>query len=176
MPFFRIYANIIFVMLHHVFTGQNVAESRIGYVDVKSDPVYFFAQRSTSYTATTVEPSTVPFQTVQNNVGSAMDVTTGVFTAPKRGVYLFEFMANDTPGGERLMVNLYKNDERIASTYADNHGAAPIPSILDLAEGDQVMVKIDSPDMTTPTLFGNATWVRNFVHFTGVLLEEDIFP
>ena len=67
-------------------------------------------------------------------------------------------------------MGLYKNGNLIGSFYAVNHGAAPIPSILRLAADDAIQMSIITPN---GMLFGNPS--NAFTHFTGVLLEEEIF-
>ena len=59
----------------------------IGYVDVKTSPVYFHAQKSESHTT----PNTVvPFEILRLNIGNAMS-TSGLFVAPKFGKYFFAY-------------------------------------------------------------------------------------
>ena len=62
-------------------------ESRIGFIDVKTSAVQFYVQRNTSYSSM----GTIPWEMARLNTGNAMNVATGVFTAPQDGVYHFHF-------------------------------------------------------------------------------------
>ena len=127
-----------------------------------------------SQTNNTQDPSNpnaaVQYDKILLNDGNGFGPTTGIFTAPRPGTYLFNFAGVDLPGNEELVVGLYKNGNLIGSFYAVNHGAAPIPSILRLAADDAIQMSIITPN---GMLFGNPS--NAFTHFTGVLLEEEIF-
>ena len=62
----------------------------IGYGDVKSLPVYFYVQRSSVFNATNTP---ITFDTARLNNGGAMNLTSGIFTAPRTGTYFFSFIA-----------------------------------------------------------------------------------
>ena len=52
-------------------------QMRIGYVDVKSSPVYFYVQRKAHFNT----PKTpIPFDSEILNIGGAMNLTSGKFT------------------------------------------------------------------------------------------------
>ena len=57
-------------------------ETRIGYLDVKSSPVYFYVQRNTNFET---KGTPIPFDVEILNVGGAMNSTSGKFTAPRNG-------------------------------------------------------------------------------------------
>ncbi|XP_057371856.1 uncharacterized protein LOC130692794 [Daphnia carinata] len=153
--------------------GQDVMQTDVGYVDVKSEPVQFYVQRITNFTAMTADAVLFPFDKVQLNEGGAMDAQAGIFEAPKSGIYVFHFTAVDLPGGADLVVNMYKNDELIASGGPKglaNHGTVAIPSTLHLSVGDNIKIIIST---VNGMLYSDP--LRPMTHFTGFLLEEDIF-
>ncbi|KAI9561306.1 hypothetical protein GHT06_012262 [Daphnia sinensis] len=154
--------------------GQDVAQTDVGYVDVKSQPVQFYVQKTANFTAPAANAVLFPFEMVQLNEGGAMNELMGVFTAPKSGIHVFDFAAVDLPGGADLVVNIYKNDVLIASggpVGSANHGTVAIPSMLRLAVGDTIKVTIST---LNGMLYSDP--LRPMTHFTGFLLEEDIFP
>jgi hypothetical protein len=62
----------------------------IGYADVKSAPVHFYVTRESDFDT---ENTPIPFDVVVVNEANAMDLTTGIFTAPRPGIYFFSFAA-----------------------------------------------------------------------------------
>jgi len=60
---------------------QIVSETLFGSLEVKSQPVIFFVQRSSNFALTNV---VLPFEREILNVGGAMNTAEGVFTAPVR--------------------------------------------------------------------------------------------
>jgi hypothetical protein len=63
----------------------------IGLVDVKTETVHFSVQRNSSYSTV---GSVIPWQLLERlNLGNAMDLEAGVLTAPRDGVYHFDFSA-----------------------------------------------------------------------------------
>jgi ABC-type enterochelin transport system permease subunit len=61
----------------------------VGYNDLKTASVYFYVQRNSSYAINT---TVVPYENEQLNSGRAMNITSGVFTAPVSGRYFFSFV------------------------------------------------------------------------------------
>jgi hypothetical protein len=144
-------------------------------VDVKSEPVQFYVQSSTSVSVSepTVVGSPILFDTETLNEGDAMNILTGIFTAPKSGTYLFDFSGVNDPLSGAFSVIFYLNDNKKGSTLADGsfQSTLTLPSIWHLSKDDQVKLSI-SP--TAGVLYSD---VKDgiYTHFTGILLEEDIF-
>ncbi len=76
---------------HSITIVFTVMEKRLGFIDIKSSAkrVYFYVQRNSS--KVTRGPSILRYTIQLLNVGGGMNQSTGVFTAPKPGVYHFDF-------------------------------------------------------------------------------------
>nr|XP_020442444.1 complement C1q-like protein 4 [Monopterus albus] len=92
--------------------------------------------------------TTLVYNKVITNIGSAYNQHTGIFTAPVRGVYYFSFFYH--AGGEYIVfLSLMKNNELVGTTSdhsssfdtADNGGNAVF---VQLQQGDHVFVRMRS--------------------------------
>ena len=139
---------------------------------MKSKPVQFYVQSSKSISQPIVD-SPILFDTENLNEGGAMDKTTGIFTAPKSGTYLFDFSGVSDPQQGVFSVVFYVNGAKRGSTLADNLAqfTVTLPSIWHLNKDDKVKLSIST---TTGTLYSDVL-DGSLTHFTGILLEEDIF-
>ncbi|XP_036383859.1 complement C1q-like protein 3 [Megalops cyprinoides] len=93
--------------------------------------------------------TTLIYKDVVTNIGANYNPTTGMFTAPVKGVYFFSFtnfgyMSN----GAHIGTTLYKNDEHIVSAFqykTDNtEDVSSSAATLVLEVGDQVYVRLPS--------------------------------
>ena len=150
-------------------------ETRIGYFDVKSSPVYFYFQRLYSYNTTNTP---IPFDTELLNVGGAMNSTTGKFTAPRDGIYSFSFTGEAyIPASSSevfLVVIMFLNGNGNGIGRAYENGTAlqyetfSFQSTLNLVAGDKIWLEI-SYMSTGAYLMGGL-----FTQFSGHLLEQKI--
>ena len=131
-------------------------------------------QRSTNFGTENVP---IPFEVTRLNVGNAMNAASGIFTAPKTGIYFFSFYGLGSIESYTFP-QLYLNGNLIGSGWADNFGSSDgaddnptftLQSTLQLNEADQISLKLDSGG--TGFLWDEG---RHFTHFTGWLLQEDL--
>ncbi|EFX82227.1 C1q and tumor necrosis factor-related protein 2 [Daphnia pulex] len=159
-------------------------EKVIGHVDVKSSPVYFSVERSSSFNRTNIA---IPFESSQTNVGGAMDLTSGVFTAPVLGVYSFNFHGqaefnSSSTSVPHMAVGLFVNNERVAlalteeantrisSTGRGQRSPLSLSTTVQLKKGDRVWLNMFSSSGTI-SLYDND---NRHSDFSGWLIEETI--
>jgi len=128
-------------------------------------PVYFYAQKTSSYGA----QGPIPFEVVVVNIGDALNLRTGVFTAPVSGVYFFSFDAYSDSGESR--VHLQKNGVNVGQSFDYDYNYRSqqlhLASILQLDAGDEIQVYLGTGRIYED---GNS----HFTHFTGMLLNDDV--
>lgn len=139
----------------------------IGYVDVKSTPVYFYVQRYHNYA---VKNTIIPFEVERLNIGGAMDLKTGVFSVPTAGVYFFTFSGlRGVDDKSSMQIHLQVNGQTVGTAYSaetgtvasERHVTVSLQSTLELKRGDKVSLFLH---------WGNLFYLAN--HFSGVLLQE----
>ena len=109
-------------------------------------PVAFTAELSDDTTTTGI--TTLVNEVVITTIGGGYDNTTGVFTAPVSGVYVF--MATATPGqdGETLQVAIMCKDAIIAFMFAKDRNSCSCHAVVRLAVGDQVYLETYDEECT----------------------------
>ncbi len=90
---------------------------------------------------------TIPFDIERLNIGSGMSIASGMFTAPKSGIYFFSFTALKDRPDDTLRIDLYHNSNLI--TRAEGTGVkrlltAALSSTLSLKSGDQISLRLIS--------------------------------
>ena len=77
-------------------------------------------QRSTNFGTENVP---IPFEVTRLNVGNAMNVASGIFTAPKTGIYFFSFSGLGS-AKRGTFPQLYLNGNLMGSGWAGNFGSS----------------------------------------------------
>ena len=143
-------------------------ETDIGVVDVKSSPVYFHVQRNEPYT---LNGTIIPFQIERLNVGGGMNITSGIFTAPKSGIYFFSFNGLKDSSASNLSVDLLHNSNLVTPAFTwtkvDGSFTVSLSSTLRLKSGDQIGLRL---------IYGQL-WDNqyHYTKFNGMLLQEEMF-
>jgi hypothetical protein len=147
---------------------------------VKSVPVHFYVQRNSEFKTIDIP---IPFQLARVNEGNAMNLTSGIFTAPLPGIYFFSFtgVASFPTSSSRvwLLVGLYLNGGEIGrgkaedgNTVANQGDQLTLQSTLNLKSGDQVWVEISYISISGAYLYDYSS--TRYTHFTGFMLQEEI--
>ncbi|EFX82527.1 benzoyl-CoA oxygenase component B, partial [Daphnia pulex] len=137
----------------------------------------FFVQKNTRFSDNNIP---IPFDVAQVNVGNAMDLSSGVFTARRPGIYFFSFttLAYFPASSDytHLGIFLHHNNDRIAfgsveeASPAYHMGQLSVQSTLSLKPGDRVWVQIYA---MAPGVYLYDNQNHN-IFFTGFMLEEEI--
>ncbi|XP_059351035.1 cerebellin-2-like [Daphnia carinata] len=143
-------------------------EKRLTYLERKKADVYFSVYRHSSFET---QNAVIPFQAARLNIGNAMDIETGIFTAPRAGIYTFHF-------------NGFKHNHPMVNCGASSHcfffngqymgrtetgkgtkmGTLSYSTILELKADDEVTLKL---------LYGIIHDSGNLhIRFSGALLKE----
>ena len=137
----------------------------MGYMDVKtSSGVYFYVLTDSSYSTT---GSAIPYQNAILNIGGAMNLATGVFTAPVSGRYFFSFKSH--AGIDSTSVALRYNGGGTLFAHSEGHFQYDnmlMSGIQNMRKGDQII-----SSLLSGSLYSNSNYATEF---SGILLEEDL--
>ncbi len=151
-----------------LFYFNAVEENFIGNVDVRTQNVHFNVQRDDflDFASTSSCNGCITFEREVLNIGGGIDKNTGYFSAPVTGTYHFEFSAM---GENRLHFYFYKKDstEKVAAPYADAAGPVSFTASLQLEEGEQMILQMESGSFSSG--IGGPS-----ILYTGWLVEQEL--
>ena len=118
-----------------------------------------------------MKDSVISFELETVNVGSAMNLESGIFTAPKSGIFYFSFTVIKEKN-DRFWHSIYlrKNKEIVGTALAPGFAGwytTAVSSTLKLNEGDKIDLykKTDTSNYVAQHVL--------YTQFTGWLIEED---
>lgn len=109
----------------------------------------------------------IKFDHVRTNIGQRYDCSTGRFSAPFPGCFVFNVSLVTKPD-KRIEVSLEKNGEEWMKMYAGSsqfNGSGANTTILQLVKGDEVYIKVNEIYHSDGTLLDGS----NFSSFSGFL-------
>ncbi len=130
--------------------------------------VAFSAARTANFAPGTLDQQ-IAFDQMHTNLGNMFDTTTGRFTCPAAGAYVFIFHILKLAISVPLYINLMRNEEVMVSAYANDgapdHETASNHAVLQLFQGDQVWLRLHRG-----AIYGSS-W--KYSTFSGFLLYQD---
>ena len=142
-------------------------------------------QRNGPFSATNVA---ISFDVERVNVGNALEMTSGMFMAPRTGTYFFSFSGlasfpeTTSPDRAHLGIGLYLGGNSIRRVQAEESNSVSnqfsslsLQSTLNLVKDVSIWLQIDVMSSGV-VLYDDATSEGggHWTHFTGWMLEEDI--
>lgn len=142
----------------------------IGFSEVKSLPVYFYVQRNKDFSNT---DTPILFDIERVNVGAAMNITSGIFTAPRTGRYFFSFLTLIRAQGGSIHLALRMNGVVVGYAFGDSqtYESTSVNTLLELRTGDKIWLAIIHRHGSS-YIHDHSNY--QYTHFTGWLLDEDL--
>ena len=133
--------------------------------DGRLQPAFFVSLVKHPYTLTDIN-SVDKFEDVKVNRGQGYDPSTGVFTAPRKGLYHISCLILGGRGNY-VHYQLNKNGARYTLGFAANavHSSSTISALVEMKKGDRVFIKHNYS--TSEKIHG-----AHYSTFAGYLLQE----
>ena len=133
--------------------------------DGRLQPAFFASLKKHPYTLAGAN-AVIKFEDVRVNRGKGYDPSTGVFTAPRKGLYHISCLIFGISGNS-LHYQLNKNDAAYTYGYTTKgiHTSSTISSLMEMKKGDRVFVKHNSS--ASEKIYGD-----HYTTFSGYLLQE----
>lgn len=136
----------------------------------------FFAQKYLSYSK---QKTTIPYDLLSLNIGKTLNPTTGVFTAPVKGIYHFSFNGVKHWSNANLSIQLKRNNSLVMSKLISfgkpKGGAQWIPlnlsTVLLLEPGDKISVFLYRGNLFDRAIKDTIVGPGRATSFSGYLLQ-----
>ena len=130
--------------------------------------VYFYVQKNQPAPGT--GPSPLTFDVEVLNIGKAINIATGIFTAPVNGVYFFSF-SGISLGGPEFRALLALNGDLVGTAISESgFETMTLQSTLQLVAGDQVSILTSGTTDDNENTSVLADDTNRYTHFNGFLL------
>uniref|UniRef100_W5KIQ6 Caprin family member 2 n=1 Tax=Astyanax mexicanus TaxID=7994 RepID=W5KIQ6_ASTMX len=130
--------------------------------------VAFSAARTANFAPGTLDQP-IAFDLLHSNLGDVFDASSGRFSCPAAGTYVFIFHILKLAVNVPLYINLMRNEEVMVSAYANDgapdHETASNHAVIQLYHGDQVWLRLHRG-----AIYGSS-W--KYSTFSGFLLYQD---
>ena len=157
-----------------IIAQQSIIQQQL--LDEMNAKVIFGAIRD--HSSGDVSPgATITFDKLVTNYKDAMDISSGKFTAPKKGVYLFSVSAVSSNIEGYVKIQVTKNDNKLFWIDDGEGGNTPNGKQRNIAY--VWMSELNSDDTIHLQIFSGSGYVGlhvcndDFVHFTGQLLKTN---
>lgn len=132
-----------------------------------TDGVHFYVQRNKIFKESN---AIITFQLEVLNIGNAMNLSSGIFTAPVGGIYHFEFCGTKDNSETQLVIFMEVNGAHVGA--AQTSGLKPMSLNINLA----VSLRLKLGDRVNLYKSSGILFDSNshFTHFSGWLVEEDL--
>jgi hypothetical protein len=147
--------------------GERMRIDSSGRVTIPNQPAFWAYNGATNPTLTAT-PLGLVFNSATTNVGSYYSTSTGRFTAPVAGTYLFNWTLIQQGALGGPVAYIYKNGTIIspgAISYASQYNAGSMTAILTLAVNDYVQIFAYALNATSPVL--DMGWMTFSGHLIG---------
>jgi hypothetical protein len=146
----------------------------MGFADVQSVPTYFLVTKNETFNSLNMS---ISYTTEKLNIGGAMDLSSGKFTAPRTGTYFFSSTTligfPTSTSMSYLLLGFYLNGVEIGRSWNDEaytvvsqEVPVVVQSTVNLQQGDQVWLQIIA--------ISTGVAMHSVRSFTGWLLQENL--